>query len=281
MKKTLLFLFTAFLFFGFSVTSVAETGDTGVTDKNHPPYVVDNADLLNPSEEAQLSELLSEISERQQFTVAVVTTASTNGQTPAAFTDDYYDYNGYGYGTSYDGAMLMLSMQERDWYISTFGYGVTALTDAGIDYIGEEIVSYFSSGDYFSGFSSFGRNCDDFVTKARNDGVAYDVGNMPSSGDTSIGSIALSKIPISLVIGVGISLIICLVMKSSLKSVKSRPEADSYVQQGSFKVDVSRDLFLYTNTVRRARPKATTSSGGSSTHTSSSGRSHGGGGGKF
>ena len=44
------------------------------------------------------------------------------------------------------------------------------------------------------------------------------------------------------------------------------------------KVDESRDIFLYANVTKRAKPKDNSSS---STHKSSSGRSHGGGGGHF
>ena len=69
-------------------------------------------------------------------------------------------------------------------------------------------------------------------------------------------------------------------MKSKLKSVRFQAAAGSYVKANSLSVTESRDLYLYTHTDRRERPK-NNDSGGSSTHISSSGSSHGGGGGKF
>lgn len=282
MKKVLTVLLTVFMCLGFSVTAMAETAnDSGADAAVHPPYVVDKADLLTDEEESQLNRLLADISERQRFTVAVLTTNSMNGKTPAAFTDDYYDYNGYGYGAKKDGAMLMVSMEKRDWHISTTGYGITALTDEGIDYIGEKLIPYLSGGDYYNAFVTYGKFCDEFVAKAHS-GSAYDVGNMPSGSAVSGASTVppyVSRIFISLGIGAVLALIVCLIMKSKLKSVKSQPAADNYVRPDSFKLNVSRDIFLYTKTSRRPRPKA--NSGGSSTHTSSSGTSHGGGGGKF
>ena len=48
------------------------------------------------------------------------------------------------------------------------------------------------------------------------------------------------------------------------------------MKQGSLQVTESRDIFLYRNVIRTAKPKET-----STTHTSSSGRTHGGSSGKF
>ena len=53
-----------------------------------------------------------------------------------------------------------------------------------------------------------------------------------------------------------------------------------YVREGSMSMKTVKDIFLYRNVSKTAKPKETSSSG-SSTHVSSSGRTHGGGGGKF
>ena len=41
------------------------------------------------------------------------------GKTAEAYADDYYDYNGYGYGENDDGLLLLVSMGEREWAITT------------------------------------------------------------------------------------------------------------------------------------------------------------------
>ncbi len=105
------------------------------------PRLVDQADLLTDSEESALSDRLDEISERHQFDVVVVTVDSLEGETAVVYADDFYDYNGYGFGDERDGILLLISMEERDWCISTTGYGITAFTDAGQAYISERFVT--------------------------------------------------------------------------------------------------------------------------------------------
>ena len=235
------------------------------------PWMVDNADLLTVSEEAELMSQLDEICRRQGVDVVIVTTDSTDGASVMAYADDFYDYNGY----SADGVLLLISMEERDWYISTSGYGITAFTDDGIDYIGEQISGDLGNGNYAAAFSRFAELCDDFIEQA-NRGNPYDGNNMPKE------PVSLIWIPLSLVIGAVIALIPMNIMKGKLKSVRRQAAAADYVRQGSFQLTAEHDMFLYRNVSRRERPQQSGGGGGgSSTHTSSSGRSHGGGGGKF
>lgn len=164
-------------------------------------------------------------------------------------------------------------MEDRDWYVSTCGYGITAFTDAGIEYIGEQIKSDLSDGKYASAFDSYAELCDDFITQARTD-KPYDNGNLPSK------PLSLIWIPIAIVIGFVLAKIIVGSMKSKLKTVREQAAANSYVRSNSMNITDNRDMFLYNTITRTARPKNDSSSG-SSTHTSSSGTTHGGGGGKF
>ena len=101
------------------------------------PRLVDEADLLSDDEEMALTGQLNEISERQQVDIVVVTVNSLEGAGTMEFADDFYDYNGYGFGEERDGILFLISMEERDWYISTTGYGITAVTDAGREYVSD------------------------------------------------------------------------------------------------------------------------------------------------
>lgn len=238
------------------------------------PLLVDNADLLDEEEESELLVKLQEISADKQMDVVVVTENEIGGATPMEYADDFYDYNGY----ADDGVLLLVSMAERDWYISTKGYGITAFTDAGIQYIGEEIISDLGDGYYADAFQAYADLCADFIDQART-GAPYDVDHLPEPPYSFFGTLV-----IALVVGFIISLIATGIMRLQLKSVFSRSEAAEYVKKGSMKVTRSSDLFLYRHIDRRARPKESSSgssSGGSSTHVSSSGSTHGGGGGKF
>ena len=65
----------------------------------------------------------------------------------------------------------------------------------------------------------------------------------------------MEVILICLAVGAVIAFVVTGVMKGQLKTVRPRNEAGSYVVEGSFRLTQSRDVYLYKNTVRRARPK--------------------------
>ena len=62
------------------------------------------------------------------------------------YADDLYDYCQYGYGPDMDGVLLLVSVGDRKWHISTCGYGITAFTDAGIQYLGEQMTPFMADG---------------------------------------------------------------------------------------------------------------------------------------
>lgn len=214
----------------------------------------DSAEVLTGDEDSELETSLEELSVRQSFDVVVATIDSLEDEgytSMEEYADDLYDY-------------------------CQFGYGITAFTDAGIQYLGEQMTSDMADGDYAAAFRTFIQWTDAYVTAAR-EGHPYDVDNMPKE------PFSIVYLGVALVIGLITALIVTGVMKSRLKSVAPQRDATSYVRQGSMKLTNQRDLYLYREVHRTERPKESSSSdsGGSSTHTSSSGSTHGGGGGSF
>ena len=118
---------------------------------------------MSSSQQSSLLSVLDEVSERQNFDVVVVTVQSLEGSTPMQYADDYYDSRGY----RDDGALLLVCMDSRDWYISTCGFGITAVTDAGREYMSERFLPYLSDGEYYKAFDVFASMCDDYVTQAQ------------------------------------------------------------------------------------------------------------------
>ena len=239
----------------------------------------DGAQLLTEDEDNELEASLEELSVRQSFDVVIATIDSLDGEgytSMEEYADDLYDYCQFGYGANRDGVLLLISKGDRKWHISTCGYGITAFTDAGIQYLGQQMTPDMADGDYATAFRTFIRWTDAYVTAAR-EGHPYDVNNMPHE------PLSMMYLGLALVIGLVTALIVTGVMKSQLKSVAPQPDASSYVRQGSMRLTNQRDHFLYRDVHRTERPKASDSgdSGGSSTHTSSSGTTHGGGGGSF
>lgn len=268
---TLVFSISAIVFWTPAVT--AKAADDMIR-------IADWAELLSESEEAELSDRLDEISERQKFDIVIVTLDSLEGADIVAYADDFFDYNGYGFGEGKDGILFLISMEERDWCISTSGYGITAFTDAGQEYLSEKFLPYLSDGAYADAFQTFAEWCDDYITQARA-GTPYDVDNIPVEPFSPLGALI-----IAVVVGFVVSFIVTGIMRLSLHSVFSEPAADSYMKKDSLRLTKNYDLFLYKNVTRTEKPKETStstsgSSGGSTTHVSSSGNTHGGSKGKF
>ena len=126
-------------------------------------HLVDDAGLLTNTDAANLETKLSQISDRYNVDVVIVTVDSADGKSPMDFADDYYDYNGY----RTDGILLLVSMEDSDWWVSTTGYGITAITDAGLDYMSDRFVPYFSDGEFAEGFDAFANLCDEFLAQAK------------------------------------------------------------------------------------------------------------------
>ncbi len=258
----------------YSVSNGALLSDTASAEGH---YMVDSAELLSADEAAELEAKLQEISERQGMDVVAVTVSSLDGKSPMAFADDFYDYNGYGQGADKDGVLLLISVEARDWWISTTGYGITAFTDEGISFIGDEIVKYLKNDNWYKGINAYAENADKFITEAK-DGTPYDIGHMPRSSHSLAEN--LKGILIALAVGAVIAFIYGSKVKKDYKPVRFKSNASDYLVGGSLQLTGQYDNFV-TSHVTQTRIERDSGSGGSSTHSGSSGTSHGGGGGKF
>ncbi len=223
-------------------------------------YVCDYADLLTVQQEQELRIFAQYVFDNYGLCPVILTVNSLEGKSPWAYADDYYDYSGYGT----DGILLLVSIEERDWYISTSGTAVSIFSDRVLYALEDTIFPYLSYGDYYGAFSAFLSSvpdcCDDYADVRQPRGI---------------GSILI----VSLFIGSIVAAVVLLVMRSSMNTKRRQHNAGNYLIPGSFRMTVHRDMFLYSQVTRTRRQQQTNS--GSTTHRSSSGRSHGGRGGKF
>ena len=232
----------------FAVVNVSAAND----DK-----VVDYADILSDSEEQKLEEKMRDIVDKYGYDIAVVTVESTDGKSMMAYADDYYDYNYYGE----NGLMLLYNNATNEAYITTDGKGIRAFTDKGISAVGKEVRPLLNSGKYYKAFETFADTSEKFIDKYEKTGKAYSPKNY------------LMIVLISLGIGLLFAVIVCLALKSQLKTAVMQTNAKAYVRSGSRNVTYARDIYLYKKVSRRKIE----SNNGSSTHKSSSGDTHGGG----
>lgn len=256
MKKYFTLMAVLLMFTLFSANVLADT--------DHPARVVDDAGLMTEQQITDLTQRLDEISERQQVDVVVVTENSLDGQDAMDYADDYFDYNGYGLGQDRNGALLLIGMDTRAWWISTRGYGIDAFSSADIERIGELIGPDLSTGNYYEAFTLYADAADQYITYAR-EGRPKDPFNWTKA------------LLIAVVAGLVIGLVVVSGMKKSLKSVSLQRAANYYTRENSVDINRRHDIFLYSHISRTAKPK----DDDHGVHTSSSGASHGGGGGHF
>ncbi len=253
-------------------------GLTTVYAGDHPARLVDEAGLLDQEDFEKVTQDLDEVSEKWQFDVVVVTVNSLDGKTAEAYADDYFDYNGYGYGENKDGILFLVAMDDREWHMSTTGYGITVFTDDGLDYMSDEIVSYLSDEEYKKAFEEYASYCDKYLKAAQN-GEPYGDGHYP------LDLFNLGRLIISIIVGFILAIIWGNGKKALLKSVMKQEEATRYKTKEGLKLTKKEDRFIRQHVTSHVIPKDSGGSGsgggGSSTHTSSSGTSHGGSGGKF
>ena len=274
-KKALFLIFCVSALFICSVSNVF-AGGLQLLNSNGGSRLADNAGLLSSSDAAEVNAKLDEISQRLGFDVVIATTNSLEGKGLTEYADDFYDYGGYGD----DGAILLIDMSERQYRISTRGYGIDALTDAGLKYIENDFKGYLSNGDYKGAFMAFADDCDELVTNAYN-GNVYDIGNEYDAEPARKTPGTLWGIG-SVIVGFFASLSGAKREKAKLKTVRYKANASDYVRRDSFRLTRQNDIFLYRNVTRSRRVEERRSSGGGSTiHTSSSGHTHGGTSGKF
>lgn len=216
--------------------------------------VADEADLLSAAEEAELTAQLNAIRTACQVDVAVITVNSTGGLSADAFINRVFDDT---FGPDHDGVLLVVDMGSRNFRILSNGLAADAITMDDIDDLTEWITPYLSDGDYARAFEEFADRCEYYIDGHIN-GFPFPVG---------------THLVIALVIGLVVALIVTGIMRGQLKSVHQKAAAGDYLKAGSLQITRSRDIFLYRNVTRHAKPKPSSSSGRSS----GGGRNVGGG----
>lgn len=270
MKKTsFAFLLTAALSAGALFPAAVIPVQAETEDFEYLPLVYDEADLLNEQEETELLDKLENITDKYGVEVAVATVNTTDGVEMNKFTDDFYDDNYYGLGEDYDGILFMVSIQDRNWHITTHGYARTVFTQDGLEYLRDKILPDLKDDDFTESFNIYADTCELFLAQAET-GEPYDSSNLPKE------PFSLVWIPISLGVGFLLALICILIMRSQLKSVRNQESAVDYVRDGSMQVTRSNDIFLYHTVTRTEKAKDNDSSS-----SGSSDSDHGGIGGSF
>ena len=235
--------------------------------------VEDEGGLLNEAQRAELSRLLTDISQRHDCDVVLITAERipSSYRDVRVFAADRYEALGY----SMESGMVMLhSPAERDYAFIATGSAEQALTPDALARLEHVVVDKLKEDDFYGAYVEFANNCDDFLTRAEN-------GKPFKNNLISPAFAGIAAVVVGLLAGAGVTGS----MAAKLKSVRFKANASDYVRKNSLHLTHKSEVFLYSNVTKTAIPKDTDSgsrSGGSSgSFSSSSGSSWSGSSGKY
>lgn len=141
-------------------------------------YVSDEVGLLTPLQLQDLEEQAKALAQNEHFEVyiRILEDYSRNGSDSLfEYAIDFYDDNSLGYGKNHDGAMLLLSMADRDyWFDFNGSRSDIAFTETGRDAMEQEVLPYISRGDYYEGFREYLNLCQTYLAaEAEGDPIGY------------------------------------------------------------------------------------------------------------
>lgn len=238
-------------------------------------HMIDDAGYLTGAEVEFLDEYLTNLSEELQFDiVGVITADGYDEDSLTAAADDFYDYNGYGYGPENDGSIFVVELRSRMMVLVTTGFGIEAITDSYEEDIYDYVTNSLDNGEYAKAFKQYADRVGYYVQNARNGNGGGS--NLPDA-ETAAGMGG-----ISLVAGAGAGFFSSQRQKSKLKTVRRKTQANSYARRDSMVLTRKQDRFLYSTVAVVPRPKQNNKQmlgggGGTTIHMGSSGAPHGGG----
>lgn len=239
-------------------------------------YVYDDAGLLNAGEIQTLNSEAAALSAKYGCGIYIVTVQDYGEYAYSVdmAAESIYTGMDFGLGAEKNGTMLLLSMEDRDFYHLSYGsVAHTAFTDYGIEQLAESFLDDFRDDDWYGGFEDFIRECGLYLDYAAQ-GTPVDIYEepyvLPTPGE---------KLLIAAPTGCVIALVVCLILRAQMKTAKKQTQAREYVGKDGVDMRVVQDHFTHrTRTVTVIRSDNDSDGGGG---TSINSRGFSGGGGKF
>lgn len=250
-------LLAALLLLGLCCTAFAEAPVTEAQLWN----ITDTVGLLTSDEDQSLEERAEEISAQYGVGVYLLILEDYSEYYDDPYETAYQFYHGYtlGEGEDRDGVILLMSMSDRKY--ATFFYGPKAeyAFDAyRQELMEEEFLDDFRDDDWYDGFEDYLEVCAEYLERA-------EAGDPVRRDDSSAGGSSVSGIGTTILVCLGISaviaMIVCLILRGKMKSVRKGTHADAYVT-GSLNLTASRDQYTHTTETRTKIEHESSDSGG-------------------
>ncbi len=238
--------------------------------------ILDEAELLTDQERGDLEETAQQIQENYGLDLLILTVNSLEEQSARRYAEDYCD----SYSYSDNSLLLLISMEERDWYILVNGDACDVFGDQAQERLENALLDDLGSGDYYDAFSAYLYTAESCLANSEAEEYPSDTTRLEDDDDGSDVSIIWS-----IVVGVAAASVSLIVMRSGMNTTKRQSGAAEYIKSGSYHLRENRDMFLYSQVKKTKKSQNNNSSGSrsgrsrSSSSRSSSRRS--GRGGKF
>lgn len=233
--------------------------------------VVDNADIFTPAQEAEMAEKIAAIQQTYNYDFVVYTDDTSYGLDRGICAADFYQFNGYGYGSDYSGGVLFICMEpgNRGWWTAARGGYRNLFTEENCNAIDDRLEPYMVKGDYGDGVLGY---LDDTSELMR-------TGKVPK---TLHFGLPIAAGIVAFLLG---GTITTAILRSGMKTVRHADQAHEYLVDRSFHLRRSNDFYLHSSVTRTKRVKEERSGGGGSSYSggysSSGGGSFSGGGRSF
>lgn len=245
------------------------------------PLLFDQAGLLSTNEAQEVRESLDEVSRKYSCDVVVATADKLDGMSPTEYADWLYENSGYGQGEDSNGILLLVSLDDRDWAISTSGDARAVFNDDAQEYMMSKVRPCFSEGKYAQGFLEYAKISGSLLADAEA-GVYYGVNQEKTDPEPESKGLPFGWLFGDLGIGAVIAGLLGKSKASKLHGIRRQSSADAYLKAEDIRFDIKEDRYVRTDTERRKIEKnEERPEGMATTHMSSGGHSHGGSSGKF
>jgi len=235
-------------------------------------HVTDSVELISEEEWQKLEQKARDIASMYNFGVYIITVDDYREYT----TGDMHDacgelYKGYslGIGKDKNGLLLLLSMDDRDYRVYTYGdYGEYAFNQSGREMLVEFFLDNLGENDWYGAFVDYLNWSEDYLIQAEA-GTPYDENHVAMDSDDRRFAIAV-RIGIIFLVPLIIAWIVNRKMVSKMISVAKATKAATYMT-GNLHLTEKADRYSHTTQTRQKieSEKSSTSSkssgGGSST----------------
>ena len=141
-------------------TYVSATSDSTIKDEyfsnvTTTKKVYDYASILSDKTEANLQNDAEDIYEKYKVDFVVMTTNLETKETTYSLAQTFYHKNGFGYGTTSDGIILVIDEYHHEYYVLTVGKALDVITKNKIEKIQNEMDRDMKLGNYDDAVSIF------------------------------------------------------------------------------------------------------------------------------